>query len=402
MQPFTHILALVVAVAPFFAQAAPLSTRPSEDIVAGKYLVQLMPDVDVASIASHHQKVRGIKARNLGRRDDAEEDTSIQEYDLGDFKGYAGSFDSATIAELEAMPEVMLVEKDFMMHTFALVSQSNAGWGLGSISSRTRGATSYIYDSTAGQGTHSYVLDSGIRTTHVEFEGRASWGYNSVNTVNTDNFGHGTHVAGIIGAKTYGVAKKTNLIAVKVIGDDGLGTASGVLDGLSWALNDIVTKNRRPTAVINMSLGGPASSVIDNAMTAVSNQGVLAVVAAGNENQLASNVSPARSPTALCVGNINSNDARAPTSNYGSAVDIWAPGTDIVSTWYTSDTATRTESGTSMAAPYVAGIVSYLRALEGPSIGPAARTRVLALATPGRVTDTLGAPNLLAYNGNGR
>lgn len=246
------------------------------------------------------------------------------------------------------------------------------------------------------------MLDSGIRTTHVEFEGRASWGYNSVNTVNTDNFGHGTHVAGIIGAKTYGVAKKTNLIAVKVIGDDGLGAASGVLDGLNWALNDIVTKNRRPTAVINMSLGGPASSVIDNAMTAVSNQGVLAVVAAGNENQLASNVSPARAPTALCVGNINSNDTRAPTSNYGSAVDIWAPGTDIVSTWYTSDTATRTESGTSMAAPYVAGIVSYLRALEGPSIGPAARTRVLALATPGRVTDTLGAPNLLAYNGNGR
>ena len=123
MQPFARVLALAVAAAPFFAQAAPLSTRSSEDIVAGKYLVQLMPDVDIASIASHHQKVRSVKARKLGRRDNADKDANIQEYDLGDFKGYAGSFDSATIAELEAMPEVMLVEKDFMMHSFALVSR---------------------------------------------------------------------------------------------------------------------------------------------------------------------------------------------------------------------------------------------------------------------------------------
>ena len=246
------------------------------------------------------------------------------------------------------------------------------------------------------------MLDSGIRTTHVEFEGRASWGYNAVNTNNADTSGHGTHVAGVIGAKTYGVAKKTNLIAVKVISEDGTAAASNVLSGLNWALNDIVTKDRRASAVINLSLGGPASSAMDNAITSLSNQGVLAVVAAGNENQLAANVSPARAPAAFCVGSVQSNDARSSFSNYGSAVDIWAPGSDILSTWHTSDTATSTQSGTSASAPFVAGLVSYIRGLEGLSIGPAARARVLALATPGRLTDVTGAPNLLAYNGNGR
>jgi subtilisin family serine protease len=243
------------------------------------------------------------------------------------------------------------------------------------------------------------VLDSGIRTTHVEFEGRASWGFNAVNTINADNSGHGTHVAGVIGAKTYGVAKKTNLIAVKVIGEDNVAAFSNVLTGLNWVLNDIGTKGRRGSAVVNLSLGGPMSSAMDNAIASLSNQGVLAVVAAGNENQLAANVSPARAPSALCVGSVQSNDARAPTSNYGSAVDIWAPGEGITSTWHTSDTATLTASGTSAAAPFVAGLVSYIRALEGQSLGPTVRARVLALATPGRLTDVAGAPNLLAYNG---
>jgi oryzin len=243
------------------------------------------------------------------------------------------------------------------------------------------------------------VLDSGIRTTHVEFEGRASWGYNAVNTNNADSSGHGTHVAGVIGAKTYGVAKKTNLIAVKVFGEDDVAATSWVLAGLQWALNDIGTKGRRGSAVVNLSLGGPASSAMDNAVNSLANQGVLPVVAAGNENQPAANVSPARAANALCVGSVQSNDARSSYSNYGSVVDIWAPGDAITSTWHTSDTATSTQSGTSASAPFVAGLVSYIRGLEGQSIGAAARARILALATQNRLTDVAGAPNLLAYNG---
>jgi oryzin len=171
-------------------------------------------------------------------------------------------------------------------------------------------------------------------------------------------FGHGTYVAGIIGSKTYGVAKKTNLIAVKVIGDDGTTAFSNVLTGLNWAFSDITSKARQASAVINMSLGGPATSAMDNAITSVSNGGVLVVVAAGNDNQPAANVSPARAPSALCVGSIQTNGNRSPYSNYGAAVDIWAAGDGITSTWVTSDTAVATASGTSGAAPHVAGLVS--------------------------------------------
>ncbi|CAN9089908.1 unnamed protein product [Alternaria alternata] len=411
MQLFTRGFALAAAVVPFVVQAAPLAARSPEDVTAERYIIQLMPGVDVESVAAHHEKVRSIR-----RRDDVNVTASIdQEYDFGDFKGYTGSFDPTVIAELEALPEVLIVEKDSMMFPSALVTQNNAPWGLGRISSKSKGATSYIYDSTAGAGTYSYVVDSGIRTTHAEFEGRASWGYNAIDTVNADAFGHGTFVAGVIGAKTYGVAKKTNLIAVKVFSGDGGAPTSTVLSGLNWAVNDIITKSRQTSAVINMSIGGGASSIYDNVATSLANQGILLVVSAGNENQLAENFSPCRSSVVLCVGSIESNDSRSSWSNYGSAIDIWAPGGSILSTWYTSDTATSTQSGTSASAPFVAGLASYIRGLEGLSIGPAARARILALATyipplckfdpaSGQYIcpDTTKEPNLVAYNGNGR
>ncbi|KAH8637086.1 hypothetical protein IG631_08921 [Alternaria alternata] len=382
MQLFTRGFALAAAVVPFVVQAAPLAARSPEDVTAERYIIQLMPGVDVESVAAHHEKVRSIR-----RRDDVNVTASIdQEYDFGDFKGYTGSFDPTVIAELEALPEVLIVEKDSMMFPSALVTR-----------------------------TYSYVVDSGIRTTHAEFEGRASWGYNAIDTVNADAFGHGTFVAGVIGAKTYGVAKKTNLIAVKVFSGDGGAPTSTVLSGLNWAVNDIITKGRQTSAVINMSIGGGASSIYDNVATSLANQGILLVVSAGNENQLAENFSPCRSSVVLCVGSIESNDSRSSWSNYGSAIDIWAPGGSILSTWYTSDTATSTQSGTSASAPFVAGLASYIRGLEGLSIGPAARARILALATyipplckfdpaSGQYIcpDTTKEPNLVAYNGNGR
>lgn len=288
------------------------------------------------------------------------------------------------------------------MTTTALVTQSSAPWGLGSISSRTRGASGYIYDDTAGRGTFSYIVDTGIRLTHQDFTGRAVFGYNAVSgSDNNDNQGHGTHVAGTVGGRTYGVAKQTALIAVKVF-EGNNGSASAVIAGFDWAVNDIVSKGRQNTAVINMSLGGPGSTVWDQAITAAWNRGVLAVVAAGNENQLASNRSPARSAEVLCVASIASNDARSSFSNHGAAVDIFAAGSSIVSTYYRSDTDTATLSGTSMASPHVAGLVSYLRGVEGASSAASVRQRVLDLATRGRVTDTQNSVNLLAYNGNGR
>jgi oryzin len=212
-----------------------------------------------------------------------------------------------------------------------------------------------------------------------------------------------SHVAGIIGGTTYGVSKKTTLIAVKVF-DGASGTASGVISGFEWAVNDIVSKNRQNTAVINMSLGGSGSTTWDAAITASWAKGVLSVVAAGNENQLASNVSPGRSPEVINVGNIQGDDSRfngGGASNFGDAVDIWAPGTSILSAYRNSDSATARLTGTSMASPQVAGLVSYLRGFEGASSAADVKARVYALATPDLVKDTKGGANLLAFNGVG-
>lgn len=190
-------------------------------------------------------------------------------------------------------------------------------------------------------------------------------------------------------------------MAVKIF-EGNTGSASTVINGFNWAVTDIVAKNRTNTAVINMSLGGSASATWDAVITAAWEKGVLAVVAAGNENRDANLVSPARSPEVITVGNLQRNDFRRGGtfgSNYGSAVDIFAAGTDIISTYYLSDTATESLTGTSMATPHVAGLVAYLRGLVGGMSAADVKAKVLALATPGRVQDAMGSANLVAYNG---
>lgn len=402
MQPFARLVALAAAALPFFVLAAPVPEAAAGDVIPGKWIIQLKPEANIAAVAS---QVQDIHARNIARREisDAEIGGIENEYDLGSFKGYSGSFDTATVEELKNLPEVLNVEQDFIMTTLDVITQSApADWGLASISSRTANASDYLYDSSAGEGTFVYVVDTGIRTTHEEFEGRAVWGFNAVNNQNTDNEGHGTHVAGTSVSKTYGVAKKATVVAVKIF-EGSTGSASTVINGFNWAVNDIVAKNRTNTAVINMSLGGSASATWDAAITASWEKGVLSVVAAGNENRNANLVSPARSPEALTVGNLQRDDFRRQGrsgSNYGPAVDIFAAGTDIISTYARSDTATISLTGTSMASPHVAGLVSYLRGLEKDGMSAAdVKAKVLALATPGRVQDTLGSANLVAYNG---
>lgn len=213
-----------------------------------------------------------------------------------------------------------------------------------------------------------------------------------------------SHVAGIIGGATYGVAKNATIVAVKIF-EGNSGTTSTVIKGFEWAVNDIVSKGRTSTGVINMSLGGAGSTTWDAAVTSAWNQGVLAVVASGNENQPASTRSPARSPEAICVGNVQQDLRRyggSSGSNYGPAVDIMAPGTNILSAYRTNDTATVSLSGTSMASPHVAGLVTYIRGLEGPLTAEAVKARVYELAIPGLVQDLKESADRLAYNGNGR
>lgn len=245
----------------------------------------------------------------------------------------------------------------------------------------------------------AYIIDTGILVTHPDFGSRATFGANFADTTDTDCNGHGTHVAGTTGSTTYGVAKRTNLIAVKVLGCDGSGTNSGVIQGIQWASNDVSSKGRQGKAVGNMSLGGSYSSATNAAVAAAVSNGLFMAVAAGNDGVNAINSSPASEQTACTVGAIDSTRTEASFSNYGSIVDVFAPGVNTLSTW--NDGRTKSISGTSMATPHVTGLAAYLLALEGPRSGTALCSRIVALASSG-INGLRGAsPNKIAYNGNG-
>ena len=312
-------------------------------------------------------------------------------------KGFSASLPAAALEGLRRNPHIELIEADQEMSIIA--TQTNATWGLDRIDQRNLPlSTTYSYDSD-GTGVRSYILDTGIRAGHTGFGGRVSSGYTAISDGRgTDDCnGHGTHVAGTVGSGTWGVAKNTALVAVRVLDCSGNGTTSGVIAGIDW-----VTANHVKPAVANMSLGGGASSALDAAVANAVAAGVTFVVAAGNNNRNACNYSPARAPSAITVGATTSSDARASYSNFGSCLDIFAPGSGITSAWHTSNTATSTISGTSMASPHVAGAAAlYLDANPGAS--PAAVTSALTGdATTGKVTSAgTGSVNRLLFVAGG-
>lgn len=310
------------------------------------------------------------------------------------FNGYVTEMDEKQALALSKDPRVKFVEQDSIV--YANTTQTNATWGLDRIDQRDRPLNgTYVYTPT-GSGVNAYIIDTGIRRTHTLFGGRAFVGFDAIGDGQNTNDcnGHGTHVAGTVGSSTYGVAKGVRLYAVRVLNCQGSGSNSGVIAGVDW-----VTQNHVSPAVANMSLGGGASSALDAAVNGAVASGVSFAVAAGNENQNACNVSPARAANAITVGSTTSSDVRSSFSNYGSCVDIFAPGSSITSTWHTSNSATNTISGTSMASPHVAGVAAlYLQGNPGAS--PATVTNAIkTTGTTGRLTSIgTGSPNLLLYS----
>lgn len=218
-----------------------------------------------------------------------------------------------------------------------------------------------------------------------------------------DEDGHGTHVAGVAAGKTYGVASKANLVAVRVLDANGDGRASGVLAGMQWAADAAESKNQTSKSVINISLGGDYSDAFNKATAAIIDRGIVVVTAAGNEDANASGVSPASTPNVITVGATARNDTRASFSNWGSALDVFAPGVSILSAWIGNATASMTISGTSMACPHVAGLAAYFIALDknGSSTPANIADKIKRVATNGVVADTRNSPNSLAYNDDG-
>ena len=311
---------------------------------------------------------------------------------------FNGSLVTGTFAKMRALaknPNVILVEENLEVSITAV--QNSAPWGLDRIDQQALPLnTTYDDGDYQGLNTNSYVVDSGIDPTNTDFEGRVTAGYTSVidGRGSGDCNGHGTHVAGIIGSRTFGVAKRTNLIPVRVLDCAGEGTYASVIAGLNWIAGNYRTGD---SAVVNMSLGGPPSSSLDEAVENLISRGIPVVVAAGNDNLDACNYSPARTPAAITVGATTDVDARASYSNFGTCLDIFAPGTAIPSTWLgTSYYAFL--NGTSMAAPHVAGVIARFIA-QYPGLTPAQITNsIKTSSTKNLVTSPgTGSPNRLLY-----
>ncbi|WP_411148474.1 S8 family peptidase [Streptomyces sp. A30] len=352
----------------------------SSNSVGNSYIVVLKDSAGFAAKSTEGQ----LLAAKYGAKVEHTYDAALN--------GYAIRVGSSGARSLAEDPAVAFVEQDQKVHLDA--TQIAPPWGLDRIDQpRLPLSGTYTYPDTAGSSATVYVIDTGVRITHTEIAGRARHGYDFVgrDAVASDGNGHGTHVATTVAGRTYGVAKRTKIVSVRVLNNSGAGTLSNVIAGVDW-----VTTRRVGPAVANMSLGAAASRALDTAVANSIASGVTYAVAAGNSNANAAYYSPARVGSALTVGASNWIDYRSSFSNYGSVLDMFAPGSSITAGWHTSDTASATLSGTSMAAPHVAGAAAvYLT--SHPAASPATvRSGLVNGATTGVLGNVgTGSPNRL-------
>jgi len=373
---------LSLALLALSAALVPLKT--SGDVIPGEYIVVFKPEVSysiVTKIAST------LKAE--------------QTYHIRDFKAMFGVFPDRVIDQLRQNSLVSFIEANQVVRAFGI--QTGATWGIDRVDQEDLPLdTLYHYYDSAGSGVDAYIVDTGIRTTHVDFTGRARSGYNFHDNIPSaeDDNGHGTHVASTTGGEEWGIAKNCTLIAVKVLGRLGSGSTNNVIAGVEYTAEEY-QRTGRPS-VSNLSLGGSASLAMDNAINAAVDDGVSFALASGNSNANACNYSPARTGgangKAVTVNACTRLDARASFSNFGTCTDLFAPGESITAAWYTSNTATNTISGTSMASPHVCGAMALLLGEDGYMTPAQVKTAINSAATPNAISNPgTGSPNRLLY-----
>lgn len=383
-------LAMLAAVAAPAAAAPPEGTirnAGGADAVAGSYIVVFKDSA--VSRAAVGSKASGLIGKHGGK---------VARTYTAALRGFEISTNAKTAARIAADPSVAYVEQSQTIRISG--TQANPpSWGLDRIDQRNLPLNnSYTYPNTA-TNVNAYVIDTGIRFSHNDFGGRAVSGFDAIDGGSADDcHGHGTHVAGTVGGSSYGVAKAARLYGVRVLNCSGSGSTAQVVAGIDW-----VTANAVRPAVANMSLGGGADSSIDTAVSNSINAGITYAVAAGNGNSLgvrqnACNYSPARVPSAVTVGATSNTDAAASFSNYGTCVDILAPGVGITSAWYNSNTATNTISGTSMASPHTAGVAALVLSANPTWSPQQVRDYLVSNSTPNVISNVgTGTPNQLLY-----
>ncbi|WP_433830306.1 S8 family peptidase [Actinoplanes sp. CA-015351] len=363
------------------AQAAPAEADvravPGAEVVPGSYIVVLKSGKVASTVAAEH-------------------DTTVLHAYQKVLNGFAASMTERKARQVAADPDVAFVQPN-VVHRISDTQANPPSYGLDRIDQRNRPVNAAYTYSTTASNVRAYIIDTGIRTTHQDFGTRATSGFDAVDGGTADDCnGHGTHVAGTVGGSAYGVAKGVQLVGVRVLDCEGSGTTAQVVAGIEW-----VTANAVKPAVANMSLGGSADTALDNAVSASIASGVSYAIAAGNGflglfALDACTQSPARVGAAITVSATNTNDAKPSWANRGTCVDVFAPGINIPSAWNTSDSATNTISGTSMASPHVAGAAA-LHLATHPTDSPAqVHSAIVSNATTGVVTSPgSGSPNRL-------